>query len=145
MVEGKDLDRKITVTKSSISSYLGVPRFRHGEREEKSQVGLATGLAWTELGGELLMIEVAIMDGSGKIEITGKIGEVMQESAKAALSYVRTRSELFGLKRDFYKEVDIHIHVPEGATPKDGPSAGITMATALFQLYSMFRLKMMLP
>ncbi|WP_461833499.1 endopeptidase La [Desulfothermus sp.] len=131
LVEGKDLEKKITVTKASIPTYLGVPRFRYGEKEEKAQVGLATGLAWTELGGELLMIEVAIMDGTGKIEITGKIGEVMQESAKAAFSYVRTRSELLGLKQDFYKDVDIHIHVPEGATPKDGPSAGITMATAL--------------
>jgi len=131
LVEGKNLEKKITVTKASIPTYLGVPKFRHGEKEENAQVGLATGLAWTELGGELLMIEVAIMDGTGKIEITGKIGEVMQESAKAALSYVRTRSELLGLKRDFYKEIDIHIHVPEGATPKDGPSAGITMATAL--------------
>ncbi len=131
LVEGKDLKKRIVVTKTSVGSYLGVPRFRHGEKEERAQVGLATGLAWTEMGGELLMIEVAIMHGSGKIEVTGKIGEVMQESAKAALSYVRSRSELFGLKPDFYKDVDIHIHVPEGATPKDGPSAGITMATAL--------------
>ncbi len=131
LVEGKNLDKKIIINKNSIPSYLGVPRFRYGEKEDRAQVGVATGLAWTEMGGELLMIEVAIMEGTGKIEITGKIGEVMQESAKAALSYVRTRSELFGLKSDFYKQVDIHIHVPEGATPKDGPSAGITMATAL--------------
>ncbi len=131
LVEGKDLRTRIVVSKASIGSYLGVPRFRHGEKEEKAQVGLATGLAWTEMGGELLMIEVAIMHGSGKIEVTGKIGEVMQESARAALSYVRSRSELFGLRPDFYKEVDVHIHVPEGATPKDGPSAGITMATAI--------------
>ena len=131
LVEGKNLKKRITITKTSIPTYLGVPKFRYGEKEEKAHVGVATGLAWTELGGELLMIEVAIMDGTGKIEITGKIGEVMQESAKAALSYVRSRSELLGLKPDFYKEVDIHIHVPEGATPKDGPSAGITMATAL--------------
>ncbi len=131
LVDGKDLERKIVVTKNSIGSYLGVPQFRYGEKEDKAQVGVATGLAWTEMGGELLMIEVAIMNGTGKVEVTGKIGEVMQESAKAALSYVRSRSELFGLRPDFYKDVDIHIHVPEGATPKDGPSAGITMATAL--------------
>ena len=131
LVKEKDLEKKIIVNKNSIGSYLGVPRFRYGEKEDKAQVGLATGLAWTELGGELLMIEVAIMHGTGKVEVTGKIGEVMQESAKAALSYVRSRSELFGLRPDFYKEVDIHIHVPEGATPKDGPSAGITMATAI--------------
>jgi ATP-dependent Lon protease len=92
---------------------------------------VATGLAWTQVGGELLFVEVALMPGSGKIEITGKLGDVMQESAKAAISYIRSRSEFFGLRRDFYKEVDIHIHVPEGATPKDGPSAGITLATCL--------------
>ncbi|MFO8031082.1 MAG: endopeptidase La [Desulfohalobiaceae bacterium] len=126
--QGKKL---VHVNKKSISGLLGVPRYRYGQKEEKSQTGLSTGLAWTELGGELLNIEVALMSGSGKIEITGKIGDVMQESARAALSYVRSRSELFGLRSEFYKEVDIHIHVPEGATPKDGPSAGITIATAL--------------
>lgn len=131
LVEEKDLQKKINVTKNSIPTFLGVPKFRHGEKEEHSQVGLSTGLAWTELGGELLLIEVALMPGTGKIEITGKIGEIMQESAKAALSYIRSRSDLFGLKTDFYKEIDIHIHVPEAATPKDGPSAGITIATAL--------------
>ncbi len=131
LVESNDLDTTIAINKNSIATYLGVPKFRYGEKEENAQVGVATGLAWTELGGELLMIEVAIMHGSGKIEITGKLGEVMQESAKAALSYVRSRSEIFGLRPDFYKDIDLHIHVPEGATPKDGPSAGITMATAI--------------
>lgn len=124
-------EKTVQVNKNSIPGLLGVPRYRYGQREEKSQIGVSTGLAWTEMGGELLNVEVALMSGSGKIEITGKIGDVMQESARAALSYVRSRSELFGLRSEFYKEVDIHVHVPEGATPKDGPSAGITMATAL--------------
>jgi ATP-dependent Lon protease len=131
LVEDKNLEQKIQVNKNSVSNYLGVERYRYGEREEQALVGLSTGLAWTELGGELLMIEVALMNGSGKIEVTGKLGDVMQESARAALSYVRSRSEIFGLKPDFYKDIDVHIHVPEGATPKDGPSAGITMATSL--------------
>jgi len=131
LVEGKDDGKKHHVTKNSIFNLLGVPRYRYGEREETSQVGLSTGLAWTEMGGELLMIEVALMSGSGKIEVTGTIGDVMQESAKAALSYVRSRAELFGLRTDFYKDIDVHIHIPEGATPKDGPSAGITMVTSL--------------
>lgn len=131
LVESNELDNTIVVNKNSIPTYLGVPKFRYGEKEEKAKVGVATGLAWTEMGGELLMIEVAIMHGTGKIEITGKLGDVMQESAKAAISYVRSRSEIFGLRPDFYKDIDLHIHVPDGATPKDGPSAGITMATAI--------------
>ncbi len=131
LVEDKDTTQKLSVAKNNISSYLGVPRYRYGEREDKAKVGMSTGLAWTEMGGELLMIETALMSGSGKIEITGKLGDVMQESARAALSYVRSRSEIFGLRSEFYKEVDVHIHVPEGATPKDGPSAGITIATSM--------------
>jgi len=131
LVEDGDMDKNVSVSKSMLSTYLGIPKVRHGQREEEAQVGVATGLAWTQTGGELLFVEVALMPGSGKIEITGKLGDVMQESARAAISYIRSRSEYFGLRRDFYKEVDIHIHVPEGATPKDGPSAGITLATCL--------------
>ncbi len=131
IVENKEEHKKVVVNKKNLSNFLGVPKYRYGEKEEKPLVGICTGLAWTEMGGELLTIEVALMHGSGKIEITGKVGDVMQESAKAAVSYVRTRAELLGLKPDFYKEIDIHIHVPEGAIPKDGPSAGITMTTAL--------------
>jgi len=131
LVEEKDMAKNVTVSKTNIGTYLGIPKVRYGLREEKAQVGVTTGLAWTQTGGELLLVEVALMPGGGKIEITGKLGDVMQESAKAAISYIRSRSDLFGLRRDFYKEVDIHIHVPEGATPKDGPSAGITLATCL--------------
>ena len=122
---------RITVTPKAVRRYLGVTRYRYGEAEEKQSIGVATGLAWTEVGGELLMIEVAIMPGKGNVKVTGKLGEVMQESASAALAYIRTRAERMGLERDFYQKNDIHIHVPEGATPKDGPSAGITIATAL--------------
>ncbi len=122
---------RIVVTPKAARRYLGVTRYRYGEAEEKQSVGVATGLAWTEFGGELLLIEVAILPGKGNLKITGKLGEVMQESAQAALSYIRTRAERLGLDKDFYQKLDIHIHVPEGATPKDGPSAGITMATAL--------------
>jgi len=131
LVEAKEPDKTFSVTMQNLQTYLGVPRFRYGEREEQSRVGLCTGMAYTELGGELLMVEVVIMPGAGKVEITGKLGDVMQESAKAALSYIRSRSALFGLRPDFHKEIDIHIHVPEGAIPKDGPSAGITLTTTI--------------
>jgi len=122
---------KVRVTPQLVRRYLGVARYRYGEAEEKRQIGLSTGLAWTEFGGELLLIEAAIMPGKGNLKVTGKLGEVMQESAHAALSYIRTRAEIMDLEKDFYQKIDIHIHVPEGAIPKDGPSAGITMATAL--------------
>jgi len=131
LVEEKNRDKAVSVTTQNVSTFLGVPKHRYGEREEASQVGVSTGLAYTELGGELLMVETALMPGSGKVEITGKLGDVMQESAKAALSYIRSRSDLFGLRGEFYKEIDIHVHVPEGAIPKDGPSAGITLATSI--------------
>jgi ATP-dependent Lon protease len=108
-----------------------VPRFRYGRAEEKDQVGLVTGLAWTEVGGELLTIEAVIMPGTGKQTYTGKLGEVMQESIQTAVTVVRSRSESLGIDPAFYQKHDVHIHVPEGATPKDGPSAGIGMCTAL--------------
>ena len=127
----KDRNAKVQVSGKTLAKYLGPPRFRFGKVEGEQKVGVATGLAWTELGGELLGTEVTVMPGKGKLIITGRLGDVMQESAQAALSYVRSRAEELGLERDFYQRMDIHIHVPEGAIPKDGPSAGITMATAL--------------
>ncbi len=127
--EGKE--KQYVISARRVQKLLGPPRFRHGTAEAEDQVGLATGLAWTELGGELLTIEATVMPGKGKLTITGKLGEVMQESAQAAMSYVRSRAEVLGLEKRFLEQVDIHVHVPEGAIPKDGPSAGITMATAL--------------
>jgi ATP-dependent Lon protease len=114
-----------------VTEYLGVPRFRPSAAEETNEVGIATGLAWTEVGGELLVSEATLMPGKGKLTLTGKLGDVMQESAQAALSYVRTKAAELNLPEDFHSKIDIHVHVPEGAIPKDGPSAGITMATAL--------------
>ena len=121
----------ITMTAENVAEFLGVVKFRDTLANEKSEVGLVTGLAWTEVGGSILSTEVAIVDGKGKLTLTGKLGDVMQESAQAAMSYVRSRAARLGVPRDFYRNVDIHIHVPEGAIPKDGPSAGITMATAI--------------
>jgi ATP-dependent Lon protease len=123
--------RKVKITSKSMSKYLGVPKFRHGETEGKDEIGLCIGLAWTEVGGELLAIESSLMKGTGKMVMTGKLGDVMQESVQAALSYVRARAEKFGLEENFYKETDVHVHVPEGAIPKDGPSAGIAVATSI--------------
>jgi ATP-dependent Lon protease len=108
-----------------------VAKFRDSEVHEKSEVGLVTGLAWTEVGGSILTTEVQVLDGKGKLTITGQLGDVMQESAQAALSYIRGRAQALGLSREFYRSIDVHLHVPEGAIPKDGPSAGITMATAI--------------
>ncbi|WP_272699993.1 endopeptidase La [Desulfovibrio sp. Fe33] len=131
IVESHERDKSVTISKQSLQKMLGVTKYTYGEREEESQVGVCNGLAWTQLGGEMLLVEVVLMPGKGKVEITGKLGDVMKESAKAAVSYIRSRSDLLGLKPDFYRLVDIHIHVPDGATPKDGPSAGITLTTAL--------------
>ncbi len=127
----KPTDKKITISSRNIEKYLGVKRFRFGSAEEKDQVGQVTGLAWTEVGGELLTIESAVVAGKGKFNYTGQLGDVMKESIQAALTVVRSRSKILGIKSDFNETQDIHIHVPEGATPKDGPSAGIAMCTAL--------------
>jgi ATP-dependent Lon protease len=127
----KPSTKRINVTHRNLDDYLGVRRFRYGRAEENDQIGQVTGLAWTEVGGELLTIEAVIMTGSGKQTYTGKLGEVMQESIQTAITVARTRSDTLGIDREFYQKHDVHIHVPEGATPKDGPSAGIGMCTAL--------------
>ena len=122
---------KAVINGEKLPDLLGPWRFRDLEVEKKNEVGSAVGLAWTEVGGQLLTVECTLMEGKGKLTITGKLGEVMQESAQAAMSYIRSRAHLFGLPRDFYRNLDVHIHVPEGAIPKDGPSAGITLATTI--------------
>jgi ATP-dependent Lon protease len=129
----KDRARKerTRITPARVRKLLGVQKYRFGRAEQENRVGVCTGLAYTEVGGELLQTEVSVTPGKGKCQVTGRLGEVMQESANAALSYVRSRAKQLGLTRDFYSKIDIHIHVPEGATPKDGPSAGITIATAI--------------
>jgi ATP-dependent Lon protease len=122
---------KEAITEANISEFLGVAKFRDSLVHEKNEIGLVNGLAWTEVGGSILQTEVQILDGKGKLTTTGQLGDVMTESAQAALSYIRSRAHHLGLPRDFYRNLDIHIHVPEGAVPKDGPSAGVTLATAL--------------
>jgi ATP-dependent Lon protease len=127
----KKRDATVSVTPKALDKYLGVRRFRFGLADEHDQVGQVTGLAWTEVGGELLRIESALVPGKGKFTYTGQLGEVMQESIQAAMTVVRSRAEALGIEPDFHQKNDVHIHVPEGATPKDGPSAGVAMCTAL--------------
>ena len=130
----KGKDTRVNITANSIHKYLGVIKFRFGRTEEEDYVGVTTGLAWTDVGGELLQTEAAIMPGKGSLVLTGKLGEVMQESAQAALSYARSRARQLKLPDNFYEKIDIHIHVPEGAIPKDGPSAGIALATSIISV-----------
>ncbi len=130
LVNKKD-QKTVTVTPKTLDKFLGVQRFRYGKAEEENRIGQVTGLAWTEVGGELLTIEAATVPGKGKLQHTGQLGEVMQESIQAAMTVVRSRAKVLGLDQDFYQKLDVHLHVPEGATPKDGPSAGVGMCTAL--------------
>jgi ATP-dependent Lon protease len=129
--DGKARPPQAVITHDSVIELLGPQKFRDLVAEKKNEVGAATGLAWTEVGGQILTTECTMMEGRGKLTTTGKLGDVMQESAHAAMSYVRSRSGRLGLPRDFYRHLDIHVHVPEGAIPKDGPSAGITIATTI--------------
>jgi ATP-dependent Lon protease len=128
--------KQIRINGKSIEKYLGIAKFRFGESEGKDSVGLTQGLAWTEVGGELLTIEATILPGTGKTMLTGKLGDVMQESAQAALTIVRSKADALGIDKNFYKDTDIHIHVPEGAIPKDGPSAGIAMVTSIASAFT---------
>jgi ATP-dependent Lon protease len=127
----EDNKKRVRITPANLKKYLGIAKYRHELINQKNEIGVVTGLAWTSVGGETLFVEVSVMSGSGKLELTGQLGDVMKESARAGLSYIRSKADQFGIDKDFTKNMDIHIHVPEGATPKDGPSAGITMTTAL--------------
>ncbi len=127
----KDRSAHIRLTTKNLAKYLGPERFRVGKADQEDKIGVVTGLAWTDMGGEILATEVTVLPGKGRLMVTGKIGDVMQESAQAAMSYVRSRAEELGLERDFYQKLDVHLHIPEGAIPKDGPSAGVTIATSL--------------
>src|SRR5207247_2909605 len=122
---------KAVINDAKVQELLGTWKLRDLKAEKHNEIGAATGLAWTEVGGQILTTECTLMEGKGKLTITGKLGEVMQESAQAAMSYIRSRAHQFGLPRDFYRNLDVHLHVPEGAIPKDGPSAGIRIATTI--------------
>jgi ATP-dependent Lon protease len=128
--------KKISITPKRVREYLGVPKYKHGKVEEKNEIGITSGLAWTQAGGELLTTEVTGRKGTGKVQLTGKLGDVMKESAHAALSYVRTNANRLGIYSSVFKETDIHVHVPEGAVPKDGPSAGVTITTSLVSAFT---------
>jgi ATP-dependent Lon protease len=136
LIMEKGRKTKVLVNSKNLEKYLGVRRYTFGLAELENQIGQVTGLAWTEVGGELLTIEAAQLPGKGKMTTTGKLGEVMQESIQAALSVVRVRARQLGIQPDFYEKTDMHIHLPEGATPKDGPSAGIAICTALVSVLS---------
>ena len=127
-------ETSVTINGDNVGEYLGVTKFRYGEAELEDQVGIVTGLAWTEVGGELLTIEGVMMPGKGKMSVTGNLRDVMKESIQAASAYVRSRSVDFGIHPDQFEKKDIHVHVPEGATPKDGPSAGVAMVTAIISV-----------
>ena len=124
-------DKMVRVTEQSVAKYLGPPKFKKTEIEEEDQVGMATGMAWTQVGGELLFVETLTMPGRGNVTVTGKLGDVMKESAQAAISFVRSRADLLNIDNKFHRKLDLHIHIPEGAIPKDGPSAGIAMCTSV--------------
>jgi ATP-dependent Lon protease len=127
----EDDKKRVRITPANLRKYLGIAKYRYDIINQKNEIGVVTGLAWTPVGGDTLFLEVSVMSGTGKLELTGQLGDVMKESARAGLSYIRSKAEELGIDKDFTKNMDIHIHVPEGATPKDGPSAGITMTTAL--------------
>ena len=128
--------RKVRVNRDTVKDFLGARRFERDEMLDTDQIGAATGLAWTAVGGTTLTIEVSAMQGKGNVLLTGKLGDVMKESARAAISYIRSNSDEYGIAPETFENTDIHIHVPEGATPKDGPSAGITMATAILSAFT---------
>ncbi len=127
---------KITVTEKEITKYLGPIKYSSTLAEKKDEVGMSTGLAWTEAGGDILFIEVALMPGRGQLILTGQLGDVMKESCQAAMSYIRARADQLGLPEKFYQKIDVHVHVPEGAVPKDGPSAGLAITTAIVSALS---------
>ena len=139
--EKKKPEKTIKVTSQNLEKYLGPPRYLNTTAEDRNEIGLVNGLAWTEVGGDMLQIECTTFPGKGKVTITGKLGEVMQESAQAALSFIRSRGDLLGLDKEFFEKNDIHIHVPEGSIPKDGPSAGVTMATAIASAFTKIPVK----
>jgi ATP-dependent Lon protease len=131
VTEGIDAKVNAEITPTNVNDFLGVLKYREFWLEKHNEIGLTTGLAWTEVGGSVLATEATLMEGKGRLTLTGKLGDVMQESAQAAMSYIRSRSHTFGLPKDFYRNIDIHVHVPEGAIPKDGPSAGITICNSI--------------